>query len=276
MSFPIRKLLRCLGCFLIIITFPYGSLLQAQDETGRAQNLRVLQEATSIGAGFSQVKDTYLSPFDYTGWGLRILDERLTLRYSKHFSVQQILSADISSTENPAENVNDFGAFVDYFRAYPYRFIDGPAFKLLGGPFAHLLGGFLYNTRNGNNPLSAKVDLDLGASLLLFYTFRLGRLPLTLRYQADLPVGGIFFAPPYGASYYEMFNEGNVSDIVSLNSFHNKFALKNTLTLDIPIRHAALRIGILSSYYRTNAKELQTRIFSNTFTIGWVKEFYIK
>jgi len=147
-----------------------------------------------FGFGNSQVKDTYLSPFDYTGWGGRILNERMTILPSKRFSRQQMISVDISSTKNPAENVNDFGTFVDYSLGYHYRLVRGK-FSWLAGTTAHLMGGFIYNTRNGNNPLSAKVDIDLGLSVILFYTFTINEHPLTLRYQGELPFAGIFFAP---------------------------------------------------------------------------------
>jgi hypothetical protein len=236
-----------------------------------------MKEGTLFGFGTSQVKDSYLSPFDYTGWGGRILNERMTIQYSKYFSRQQIISVDISSTTNPAENVNDFGAFVDYSLAYHYRLKDGDAFKVLTGASAHLLGGFIYNTRNGNNPLSAKVDIDLGFSAILLYTFWIKNRPVALRYQGELPFAGIFFAPPFGASYYEMFNEGNTANIIAVNSFHNKLTVRNYLTIDIPVHTAAtLRLGYLNSFYTSDANEIQTRIFSHTFMIGWVKEFFLK
>jgi hypothetical protein len=235
-----------------------------------------MQEGTLLGFGTSQIKDTYLSPFNYTGWGGRILNERMTVLHSRHFSRQQIISVDISSTKNPAENVNDFGAFVDYSLGYHYRLSDGETFKFLTGATAHVEGGFIYNTRNGNNPLSAKVDLDLGLSVIAFYTLRIKDYPLVFRYQGELPFAGVFFAPQYGASYYEIFNEGNTSDIIAVNSFHNKLSLRNYVTIDIPIHSSTFRLGYLNSLYNSDIKDIQTHIFSNTFMIGWVKEFYLK
>ncbi|MDR1918741.1 MAG: DUF3316 domain-containing protein [Tannerellaceae bacterium] len=236
---------------------------------------REMHEGTLAGFGTSQVKDTYLSPFNYTGWGARIFNERMTLLRGMRFSRQQTISVDISSTKNPAENVNDFGAFVDYTLAYHYR-TGSPNFKFLPGAFAHLMGGFIYNTRNGNNPLSAKVDVDLGVSLMMIYTFRLNNRPFVLRYQGELPLGGVFFSPPYGISYYEMFNEGNISDIIALNSFHNKFSLKNYVTLDIPVHSSTLRLAYLSSLYQSDTEHITTYILSNTFMIGWVKKFVLR
>jgi hypothetical protein len=237
---------------------------------------RGMNEGTLVGVGMSQVKDTYLSPFTYSGWGARIFNERMTLLRNVRFSRQQIISVDISSTRNPAENVNDFGAFVDYSFAYHYRIHAGTNFRLMPGVSAHLMGGFIYNTRNGNNPLSAKVDIDLGFSALMFYTFRINKYPIILRYQGELPLGGVFFSPPYKSSYYEIFNEGNTSQIIDANSFHNKVALKNYVTIDIPVRNSTLRMGYLNSLYYSNVNYTETRILSNTFMLGWVKKFVLK
>ncbi|MDR1623466.1 MAG: DUF3316 domain-containing protein [Tannerellaceae bacterium] len=236
---------------------------------------RAMNEGTLIGTGSAHVKDTYLSPFTYAGWGIRILNERMKItgRSKDNFSRQQIINVDLSFTKNPAENVNDVGAFVAYSLGYHYRLEVSPAFRVLTGASTHLSGGFIYNTRNGNNPLSAKTDIDLGVSLIALWNFRINKRALTLRYQGELPFAGVFFSPEYGVSYYEMFNIGNLSDVVTFNSFHNKFALKNYVTVDIPIHSFTLRLGYLNSFYYTDSKNIETRIISNSFIIGWVKEF---
>jgi hypothetical protein len=256
--------------WLCLLTYPVSAQFDKGETPGG------MTEGTLAGFGSSQVKDTYLSPFNYSGWGARIFNERTTLLRSLQFSRQQIINVDISSTKNPAENVNDFSAFVDYSLAYHYRIRAGSNFRLLTGATAHLMGGFIYNTRNGNNPLSAKVDIDLGLSIALLYTFHINKYPIVLRYQGDLPFGGIFFAPPYRISYYEMFNEGNISDVIAWNSFHNKFALKNFFTADIPLHSATIRLGYLHSLYYSDMNTIQTQIQSNTFMIGWVKKFILR
>jgi hypothetical protein len=239
---------------------------------------RVMDEGILIGAGTSQVKDTYLSPFTYNGWGARILNERMTLLGGDRAMRQQILSVDLSFTKNPAENVSDFGAFVDYSVTFFYHNHrqSSKAFRFLPGASAHLMGGFIYNTRNGNNPISAKVDVGLSLSAIMLYTIKTKKSPLVLRYQIDVPVAGAFFAPPYGISYYEIFNEGNLSDIIALNSFHNKIAVKNYLTLDVNSGNSTMRLGYLGNLYATNINSLETLVFSNTFMIGWVKRFTVQ
>ncbi|GHT36794.1 hypothetical protein FACS189435_0480 [Bacteroidia bacterium] len=261
-----RIMIRLLaGAFAFCICFP----------SSFAQVEKIMYEGTTFGFASYQLKDTYLSPFIFKGWGGRIINERVTILQPR-FSRQQIIGVDIATTKNPAENVNDFGTFVDYSLAYHYHFFHENAFNVLAGATAHIMGGFIYNTRNGNNPLSAKVDINLGLSFMALYTFHVSNHPVSLRYQGVLPFSGIFFAPPYGASYYEMFNEGNTSNIIAFNSFHNKFSVKNYVTVDIPVSTSTMRLGYLFSYYTTDVKDIQTRIFSNTFMIGWVKRFYFK
>ncbi|MDR1645678.1 MAG: DUF3316 domain-containing protein [Tannerellaceae bacterium] len=256
--------------WMCLVSFP----LYAQ--FNNEENPRGMNEGTLAGFGTSIVKDTYLSPFTYTGWGARIFNERMTLLRNPLFSRQQIISVDISSTRNPAENVSDFGAFVDYTFAYHRRIPAGTNLRLMPGAFAHLMGGFIYNTRNGNNPLSAKADIDLGLSAIALYTFNIRTSSIILRYQVEFPLGGIFFSPPYKSSYYEIFNEGNTSNIIALNSFHNKAALRNYLTIDIPVHRSTLRLGYLNCLYYSNTNYLETRILSNTFMLGWVKQFVLK
>jgi len=144
---------------------------------------------------------------------------------------------------------------------------------LMSGLSGHFLGGFIYNTQNGNNPLSAKIDVDLNLSAIAIYHTRIKELPLTFRYQIELPVAGVFFAPPYGKTYYEIFNVGHTSDVISFNSLHNKFAMKNYFTVDIPIKKVTIRAGYLNSLYYTDINLIESHLISNSFMIGWVKEF---
>ncbi|MCD8042010.1 MAG: DUF3316 domain-containing protein [Tannerellaceae bacterium] len=249
----------------------------AWSQTDKEAAAYSMNEGTMAGLGAAHVKDTYLSPFDYNGWGFRILNERMKIisRGNGNISRQQFINVDISSTRNPAENINDFGGFVDYSLGFHYRFNLSPNFRILAGGAGHLMGGFLYNTRNGNNPFSAKADIDLNLSAMMMYHTRIKDLPLTFRYQIEMPVTGVFFAPDYGESYYEIFNVGNVRHTIRFNSFHNKFAFKNYFTVDIPCRGFTLRAGFLNSIYHTDEQDIQTRIVTNTFLIGWVKEFIV-
>lgn len=244
-------------------------------QTNEENQFYSTNEATLLGVGKYHMKDTYLSPLKYDGWGLRILNERIKIISlgDGNISRQQILNVDFSSTVNPAETVRSFTGFVDYSLGYHYRFIPANNLKLLIGSSAQAQTGFIYNTRNGNNPASAKLDVNLNVSAMAIYTININNYPLTLRYQIEMPFLGAAFSPHYGQSYYEIFNIGNHEGVVKLTSFHNQIALKNYVTLDFPICNVTLRAGFLNSSFRTDLNGIKSHVISNSFMIGFVKEF---
>ncbi|WP_106829906.1 DUF3316 domain-containing protein [Parabacteroides pacaensis] len=245
----------------------------AQSEEGNSWSTN---EATLIGIGGYNVKDTYLSPYQYMGWGLRVLNERMKMVKlgDHHFSRQQVLNIDISFTDNPAETASDFSGFIDYTLAYHYRlFPPVENLKVLVGPAARADLGFIYNTRNGNNPAAAKAGIDFNLSAMAIYTWYIKNYPLTIRYQLETPFMGAMFAPHYGQSYYEIFDLGNYKGVVSFVSFHNQLAFRNYVTVDFSIGNFTIRAGFLNTSYRTHIHEIKSRILSNSFMIGFVKEF---
>ena len=143
---------------------------------------------------------------------------------------------------------------------------------MLTGASARLSGGFIYNTRNSNNPVSGKGDFDLNLSAMAIYNFKIKEFPLTFRYQAEIPFAGVLFSVHKGEPYY-FLTQGGSDGIVRFSSFHNKFAMKNYFTLDIPVSNFTLRVGYLNSMYRTDVNSIKTHVLSNSFMIGFVKEF---
>ena len=259
-------------CFVVLFSC---LSFDTQAQTNNENQFYSTNEATLIGAGSYGMKDSYLSPLEYDGWGLRILNERMKIISlgGGNVSRQQFLNVDFSSTLNPAETVRSFTGFVDYSLGYHYRLNPIRNFKLLLGASGQGQVGFIYNTRNGNNPASAKLALNLNLSAIAIYTFRIKDYPLTVRYQIETPFIGAAFSPHYGQSYYEIFNLGNNDGIVKLTSFHNQTAFKNYVTLDFPICNVTLRTGFLNSSFRTDLNGIKSHVVSNSFMIGFVKEF---
>ena len=238
--------------------------------------------STMIGIGKYNLMDTYLSPGaknrKYTGPGFRVVNERMKMvrLANYHVSRQQIINVDLAFTENAASTATDLAGFIDYTLGYHYHL---PQFlhnlKLLAGGAAHGMLGFIYNTRNGNNPASTKADIDFNLSAMAIYQLHIKNYPMTFRYQFQIPFAGVFFAPHYGQSYYEIFDLGNASGVVQFNSFHNKFAMKNFFTVDFPIRNLTIRAGYLNSSYRSDVNHIQSHIISHSFMLGIVKEFIV-
>lgn len=263
----------CLIVFFLCVALP----LTAQSD--RKNEPWSVNEGTMIGVGSYNIMDTYLSPgkeAKYDGWGLRILNERMKMVRLADYRIsrQQILNVEVASTRNAARVATNFAGLVDYSLGYHYHFHPAHGWKILAGASAHGLAGFIYNTRNSsNNPASAKADIDLNLSALVIYNLKIKNYPLTLRYQMDMPFAGVLFSPHFGQSYYEIFNLGNSAGVIQFNSFHNKFAMKNYFTVDFPVCNLTIRAGYLNSIYRTDVNNIQSHIRSNSFVVGFVKEF---
>ncbi|MDR1336704.1 MAG: DUF3316 domain-containing protein [Tannerella sp.] len=236
-----------------------------------------VNEGTTIGIGRYNLASSYVSPpgeknISYTGLGLRVLNERMKL-VSPQFSLQQIFHVDLSMTQNPGATISAISGIIDYTYGYHYRFYPADNLKLLVGPSLRGMSGFIYNTQSANNSTALNLDIDLNLSVAALYTLSLRGSPLTLRYQAELSSAGVLFAPDYGQSYYEIFGLGNMAGVVQFSSFHNKLAMRNYLTADIPLRKFTVRTGYMNNLYSTNINSVRTHHFSHSFMIGLVKEF---
>ena len=102
------------------------------------------------------------------------------------------------------------------------------------------------------------------------YRTRLGRLPLTLRYQATLPVVGCFFLPDYDQSFYEIYL-GNYSDAVNFGWWGNRFDMDNLLTVDFHFGGTALRLGYrneVTTLWENNISVRRT-VHSAVLGVAW-------
>ena len=239
------------------------------------RDLLSVNEGTLVGIGGYRMKDTYLSNEKYGGLGISFMNERmrLTKLADKKITRQNIVNVDISSVLNGARNANYLSAFADYSVGYHYRFTPHPKFKLFTGGSVHGMFGMVYNTRNGNNPITVHADIDLNLSVIAIYEIRTKKSPLAVRYQFETPVMGILFSPVYAQSYYEIFSLGNTAEIFNFNSLHNKFAMRNYLTFDFPVGATTVRTGYFGNFYSTDIHLIERYIITHNVMIGFVKEF---
>ena len=264
-----------LSCLILIILYFSQSLVAQFEIDGKPVNL--VNEGTLIGIGGTNLRNTYFSgpKTKYNGLGLSVLNERIkkTSLANNRISSQQILHLELSSTENAANTVNVFAGFADYSYGLHYRFQPVENLKILTGGSLRGMLGFMYNTQVANNTTTLHIDVDLNISAAAIYSFRLKNYPLTVRYQMDVPFMGALFAPKYGQSYYEIFGLDNTSGIVSCSSFHNKFAVRNYLTVDFPLGNLIVRTGYLNNAYYTDVHHIKVHNVSHSFMLGLVKEF---
>lgn len=262
----------------IMLLIALGTFLSvgAQEDSLRAT--RYVMRSTLFGVGHSNVFETYLSPLEYTGTEVRFLHEsmRMTRLLGGKVSGQSLIQVNASYNKNISQTAEMYAGLVNWSYALHYQFrMNDDKLKILVGPMLDLNGGVVYNRRNSNNPAQAKAYGGLGASGMLIYKFRIARYPLTVRYQANLPLLGVMFSPEYGESYYEIFSLGNGGRNVVFASLHNNPSLRQMVTLDFPIRNVTMRVGYVCDIQQSKVNNLKSHAYSHDFMIGFVRNLYL-
>lgn len=247
---------------------------------GRAQSgaERPIIRSTLYGVGCTNLYDTYLSPLEYQGAHLRVVREscRLTPWLDGNVSRQVLFQGNLAMADNPAETANELAGMLNWNYALHYRFsFLGDRIRLLVGPMWQLHGGFIYNTRNGNNPAQARLYTNLAASAMVHYTIPWQRCPIALRYQVDFPFFGVMFSPQYGQSYYEIFSLGHTDGVVRCTSLRQQPSMRHWLTADIKFRRLTLRLGYMADFQQSCVNNLRTHDYSHSFLIGLVKKLVV-
>lgn len=268
-SVPLR-----LCVFILIVLTCLPTRIQAQDSL---QATRHVMRSVMIGAGHNNTFETYLSPLEYEGPEVRFAYEtmRMTRLMDGNVSAQNLFQLHASYTENISQTNHTYGGLVNWSYALHYQFRPAKGLKILFGPMLDLNVGVVYNRRNSNNPAQAKAYGGLGASGMLIYRFRIKNYPLTVRWQANLPLLGVMFSPEFGESYYEIFSLGNGGRNVVFTSLHNNPSLRQLLTLDFPVGNTVMRVGYVCDLQQAKVNNLKSHTYSHDFMIGVVRNLYL-
>ena len=243
-----------------------------------------------FGVGGVHQLDSYLSPLEYHGPQFHFMHETLRPTHLADSTVtfQTPVQGDFAYTKNKPERARALGGNISFDAAWHFHLINpqssdhplGPkgrltlqesSFRLLLGPQMGTNMGFLYNTRNGNNPAQALVSVRLSASAMAIYDFRLWRQPLCARYQLDVPLLGLMFSPGYGQSYYEIFSLGHYDHNICVTHPFNAFSSRHLLSVEIPLRPFTLRAGYLCDIRQSHVNDIRHHSYTHAFMIGWVR-----
>lgn len=232
------------------------------------------RRATMIGIGTTEFLDTYLSAEKHCGTELRFLSH--STRTTRWRRVSQVLihQGQVATAHNRADNGREIGGLYNLQYALRYnwlRYVGGGTLFVDAGGGGDLNLGFLYNTRNGNNPAQARASLNIGPSASATYVFRLHKAPMRLRYGVQLPLVGIMFSPNYGQSYYEIFNKGNYDHNIVLTTIASTPSFRHLLSLDFKVGRTFLRLGYLGDYQQAKVNGLKYHQYSHLLMIGLVR-----
>ena len=256
----------CLSVSLLLVTH-----VHAQDAKTRT---------TMIGAGTSNVLETYLSQEEYQGPEFRIIREsgNRASRHSNRLRHHFINEGRFAFLQNRAENGDELAG--EYHFGYALRRVwthpSSLCFEAGGGPNAII--GFIYNTRNSNNPVQAHASINISPAVAASYDFHIKNRLLRLRYEASVPLAGLMFSPNYGQSYYEIFSRGDYDHNVVPTTFFSTPSLRQQLSLDIRFSRTKqkapmLRIGYLGDYQQSKVNNLKYHNYAHLVVLGIVKTF---
>lgn len=258
--------------YIIAILF---FLVSATNIKAQTKGDSIRSHSFLVGIGSSHQLDTYLSPQNYTGYQVSLLREtlRMTRMAGGRVSFQSLWQGTFSHTTNISGTATDWGGHIGYDALWHYNWTPLRGLRLMAGGAVGADAGFLYNSRGGNNPAQGRVGIDLSASVMAIYKFRLWGIDLGVRYQANMPLLGVMFSPQFGQSYYEI-SEGYTDGNVCFSQPGNAFSLWQQLTMDIPLgKYVVIRAGYLCDIRQSHIHGIKMHDRSHSFMIGFVKHF---
>lgn len=266
------KTLLLYGYLFLFFLFPFMGQAEVRD------SLIVpctVNEATLLSLGAFNLKDTYLSDLTYTGIGYQLMHERMKRMNWMHQRItnQQMVHLYYAKADNPSFTATNSVYMIDGEWGYYYNYRPLPHLKVLAGSALWGQGGMIYNSRNGNNPGSAKLAIDLNLSALVIYELKIKNYPLTFRGQVSVPTIGVCFSPNYGQSYYEMYVLDNNHNVLNFTHYGNRIGIRSYMTVDFPVGDFIFRLGYMGSYRKTNINHIESHIQSHSILFGIVKEF---
>lgn len=242
-----------------------------------AQENRIVTNSKLLGVGKTNILDTYLSPEKYNGTELRYISHTLREQQGKRLYREVIHQGQVAYADNRAGNGSEMAGMYNFQYGWHYRLLsleDGKLTLGMGGNLDANLG-FIYNTRNSNNPAQARLYLNITPVVEAAYRFRVRNNPHTLRYELAVPLLGVMFSPNYGQSYYEIFSQGDYDHNVVPTWIGNAPSLRQLLTIDITLWNTTFRVGYLGDFQQAKVNGLRTHVYTNSLVVGISRRFQL-
>jgi hypothetical protein len=261
---------------LMAVAQDYSTLINGKERKSETPSVsRPLQVSTLFGVGYSNQLDTYLSPMEYSGFQLSflVLREHMMRWADGNISFQSLVQGAFSRTKNPARTATAWGGRLAYDAGWHYHWQVTDRLSLKAGGLVGADLGFLYLSRNSNNPAQGRFGIDISASAGGSYRFMIRKLPVLVNYQADLPLMGCMFSPQFGQSYYDI-SQGSRDHNVCFSHPGNALCFRHLLTFDLEFRRASLRFGYMGDIRQSHVNSIRMHDINHSFMIGYVR--YLK
>ena len=272
----IMKLQRAHISLMLIVTMAMACIMPAVAQEVDDKPVRPVASMFTADVGHASLLDSYVSPITYGGLAMRLGYEaqQATGFAPTKWTRQLDLGVSYDNTHNPAGNHTMHSLMVDAKWGMMYRWRDvlTPNLQFMLGGSTQLVGGMLYNAHNSNNVVSVRAHWSIGAMGQAVYNTHISRLPITLRYQATLPVAGVFFSPDYDEAYYEIYL-GNHDNLAHFGWWGNRFDMENLVSADLHLGTTLLRVGYRNRITTSWCNGINVRDVSHCFVIGIGGEF---
>lgn len=235
---------------------------------------RPVYSVFTLGVGSAHMSDTYLSPLKYSGtqgWfsysrlqAMKFDPERWVMRLGGRIQYKGV-------ENSRGNNIMRYFA-IDASWGMLRRFVVSNGFSVGIGGATSIEAGALVNQSNGNNPVSARASWTLDLTGYGSWRGHIGRLPVTCRVDATIPVTGIFFSPEYGELYYEIYL-GNHSGLVHPVWWGSYTRFNTHATVSLHFNATTLQIGYMFDTLSTSVNNLITNDVCHSFTLGIATEW---
>ena len=231
-----------------------------------------IRQTWQAGLGTTRILDTYLSQEKFSGMGFTFLATTERTKKDARWATLWQHQVNLASATDRSDDGRELEACYNLYlaRLHSWHLADG-RLSLQAGGMADLGLGFIYNTRNSNNPANARLALQIRPAAVADWQIspRVG-----MRYELDMPLLGIAFSPNYGQSYYEIFSLGNYDHNIVPTTFVSAPSFRQQLALKWKCRPSlTLLVGYLGDYQQLSVNNLKQHVYAHRLMIGIEQRF---
>ena len=242
----------------------------ASAQNGDLTKYLLTNKANTFGISTLGFLDPYLSPLTYSGLGVNY--EYQTCRFLSvkrtNISIQTKFNIETGIALNPRITSDLLYVGANYGWGLQYHFAPFHGFRFLAGGLWDFDFGLKNVERNINNPVNLDISTNLNLTAVAKYDVLLKHKTLKLQLALQSPILGYMFVPRAGASYFEMFELGNLTDVFHFSSLFNKWGLNSVFSVDVPFNHSVWRFGIKAFDMRHEANNMVFNRNEFSFLIG--------
>lgn len=257
---------------IIVLYFGLPLRLYALEEEQTAEQKkegRKILSTYSFEIGGARNISTYLSPLYYEGTSYALSGSwtKAFNHWSDRCEMRFEAGLNYDYTLSPVKSSSMLGATARFGwgLSWAHRFAHN--WQVTVGPMLDIYGGALYQSRNGNNPVTALASVGIDTSASLKWKSKIGRFPVIVADEVSLPTLSGFFCPQFGESYYEIYL-GNHKDLAHFGWWGNSFGINNLLSFKINFGKTGMIVGYRLDLRTFKANSLQTQVMRNSFVIG--------